>query len=134
MTNRLFAALVLAGTALLAQARPEITGVTAVVAARASGGSSSRVGPADGLARLMDELNAEQGRTWRSWRGKPGPCAVRLTLYAGEERVARFQFEDDTLIAFEASGGMSAREVGRHAMPAVRRLAGRVQDSKTCRR
>lgn len=134
MTMRLPITLLLAGAAALAQARPEISGVTAIVAARASGGSSSRVGPADGLDKVMAELNAEQGRTWGSWRGKPGPCAVRLTLYAGEERVARFQFEDDTLVSLDASGGMSAREVGRSALPAVRRLAARVQDAKTCRK
>ena len=136
MSTARFILAALAALATTAQARPAIEGVTVIIAARPSGGSSARAGEPEAVAKLMAELNAEQAKNWRPFHAKLGACAVRLTLYAGDERLARYVIDADMLVAYDGTSATSGlfREVGRYDLRAIRHLAAKVQDPKVCKK
>jgi hypothetical protein len=123
--------LALAACCASVQARPDFEGVTAIVATPASGGSSVRADDPKGVLILMDEVNAERRRQWLPFRGKLGTCAVRLTLYKGDSRVARLVLDDERFIEFASASDTTgySREVARGELKGVRRLAAKVAPS-----
>lgn len=84
-----------------------------------------------GVLILMDEVNAERRRQWLPFRGKLGTCAVRLTLYKGDSRVARLVLDDERFIEFASASDTTgySREVARGELKGVRRLAAKVAPS-----
>lgn len=123
--------LALAASCAGVHARPEFEGVTAIVATRVSGGSSVRADEPEGVRILMEEVNAERRRQWLPFRGKLGTCAVRLTLYKQDSRVARLVLDDERFIEFASASDSTgySREVARGELKGVRRLAAKVAPS-----
>jgi hypothetical protein len=117
-----------------AQARSEFDGVTAIVVTPASGSLSARADEPAGVRILMQEINAERRRQWLPFRGKLSTCAVRLTLYKQDSRVARLVLDGNEFIEFASASDSSgySREVARGELTAVRRLAGKVKSPGSC--
>ena len=129
---RWIAALACAAAAFSAAAREPYQGVSVVVVQRvAGGGSGTRLDDAAQVKSIVDEVNAERGKLWNAWRGKLGPCAVRIVFGDGERRVGRLVLDGNQLIelagASESTG--MARELMRFDLGNVRRAAARVQGS-----
>lgn len=125
----------LLGGCSAAQARQEYVGVTTVFAAAVSGTMSARVDEPSHVAALVQEVNAQRRKSWQSFRGRPGPCAVRLTFLAGDRRIARLILDGDELLELgssETSG--HKRPLGAFDLPAARRLASRVKRQSECRK
>ena len=127
-------ALALAGIATAALARSEIEGVTAIVVAPASGGLSVRADEAEGVKILMREINAERPKLWKPFRGKLSSCAVRFSFFEQDRRLARLVLDGNRLIEFEPASDTtgSVREIGSFDLAAVRRLASKVKDQRSC--
>jgi hypothetical protein len=117
-----------------AHARSSIDNVTSIVAQRVSGGLAARSDEPAAVAAVMREVNAERGKSWQGYRGKLGPCAVRLTLFEQDRRVGRLVLDGNNLIeltgASESSG--VARELFRSDLPALRRFAAKAQSASGC--
>jgi hypothetical protein len=124
----------LAGSATFALARSEIEAVTSIVVTPASGGSNAQADEPEGVKILMREINEQRPKLWKPYRGKLGPCAVRLTFFEQDRRVARLVLDGNQLIEFEPASTSvgSAREVHPSELAGIRRLASKVKDQRSC--
>jgi hypothetical protein len=118
-----------------AHARSEYQGVTAIVAVPVSGGLSARADEPAGVGILVGEINAQRGKSWVPFRGPLSSCAVRLTLYAQDRRVARLVLDRNRLVEFASASDTTgvAREVGSSELGGVRRLVAKVKSQSNCR-
>jgi len=124
--------LLLAGAA---PAREPYEGVTSIHVRAVHGTLSAEVDDAQRVATLMQEINAERRKTWTSFRGTPGPCAVRLTFAAGGRRVGRLVLDGDTLLELDsAEKSGHQRAVSSFELDQTRRFAKRAQNPTDCRR
>jgi hypothetical protein len=121
--------------AAAAPAREAYEGVTSIHARAVHGTLSADTREPERIATLMAEINAERRKTWTSFRGTPGPCAVRLTFAAGGRRVGRLVLDGDTLLELESNEKTGyQREVSSFDLDQTRRFAKRAQNPTDCRR
>jgi hypothetical protein len=124
--------LLLAGAA---PAREAYDGVTSINARAVHGTLSADTREPARIATLMEEINAERRKSWTSFRGTPGPCAVRLTFGADGRRVGRLVLDGDTLLELDSSERSGfQREVSSFELDQTRRFARRAQNPTDCRR
>jgi hypothetical protein len=131
-----FALLVsLAGFSTAVAARSQFTDVTAIVVAPASGGINARVEEPEAVKLLMHEINAERQKLWKPFRGKLSTCAVQLTFYQNDHRLARLILDRSSLIEMEPASTSfgSVRELYSSDLGAVRRLASKVKSQSSCK-
>jgi hypothetical protein len=117
-----------------AAAREDFTGVTAVVADSVSGSMERRVDDAEQVRAIVDEVVAQRRKTWTSYEGRLGKCAVRLSFYASRERVGVLVVQGDDLLEPGVSRGSGRkRTLGAFDAPSTRRLAARIHRPGDCR-
>lgn len=115
-------------------ARDDFSGVTAVVAESVSGSMERRVDEADRVRVIVEEVNALRRKSWTSWSGRLGQCAVRLSFYAGHQRVGVLVLQGDDLIEPGAARGSGRkRTLGGFDAPTMRRLAARIHRPGDCK-
>lgn len=133
--SRTGAAVLLALLAAAAQARDTYEGVTSINARAVHGTLSADTREPQRIATLMQEINAERRKTWKSFRGTPGPCAVRLTFGADGRRVGRLVLDGDLLLELESNQKTGyQREVSSFDLDATRRFANRAKNPTDCRK
>lgn len=117
-----------------AAAREDFAGVTAVVADSVSGSMERRVDDAERVKVIVDEVNALRRRNWTSYEGRLGKCAVRLTFFAGGQRVGVLIVQGDELLEPGVSRGSGRkRTLGTFEAPSTRRLAARIHRPGDCK-
>lgn len=121
--------------AAAAQAREPYEGVTSINARAVHGTLSADTREPERIATLMQEINAERRKPWKSYRGTPGPCAVRLTFGAGGRRVGRLVLDGDLLLELESNEKSGhQREVSSFDLDQTRRFANRAKNPSDCRK
>lgn len=124
-------ALLVAG---LAGARSEYDGVTAVVVEAVNGSLERRVDDAGQVATIVQEINSVRRKSWSSYQGRLGACAVRIGLHGASGRVGVLVLQGDELIELGASRTSGyKRELGNFEAPVTRRLAARIRKPGDCK-
>jgi hypothetical protein len=133
-TAHLLAALVALLLGGPAAAREDFTGVTAVVADSVSGSMERRIDDAEQVRVIVGEVNALRRKSWTSYEGRLGRCAVRLSFYASRERVGVLVVQGDELLEPGVSRGSGRkRTLGTFDAPSTRRLAARIHRPGDCK-